>query len=82
MLNAIDFANPGIEAFLSGHLPHLAALGPPICLGRRFLGAGLRHGRRAARRRTEVAALELNLSCPNVDEVRRTWGRWSRRFGP
>ena len=70
MLNAIGLANPGIDAFVAEHLPGLAHLGVPVwvsvggfsiddyvLVSARFDG------------RAEVAALELNLSCPNVDEV-------------
>ena len=70
MLNAIGLANPGIEAFLSGHLPQLAALGPPIWVS--VGGFSVQDYVTVAEQlggRTEVAALELNLSCPNVDEV-------------
>jgi dihydroorotate dehydrogenase (NAD+) catalytic subunit len=70
MLNAIGLANPGIEAFLSGHLPHLAALGLPIWVS--VGGFSVQDYVTVAEQlggRTDVAALELNLSCPNVDEV-------------
>jgi len=70
MLNAIGLANPGIEAFLSGHLPQVAALGPPIWVS--VGGFSVQDYVTVAEQlggRTEVAALELNLSCPNVDEV-------------
>jgi dihydroorotate dehydrogenase (NAD+) catalytic subunit len=75
MLNAIGLANPGIEAFLSGHLPHLAALGPPIWVS--VGGFSVQDYVTVAEQlggRTEVAALELNLSCPNVDEVPENLG--------
>jgi dihydroorotate dehydrogenase (NAD+) catalytic subunit len=70
MLNAIGLANPGIEAFLSGHLPQLATLGPPIWVS--VGGFSVQDYVTVAEQlggRTEVAVLELNLSCPNVDEV-------------
>lgn len=70
MLNAIGLANPGIEAFLNGHLPQLAVLGPPIWVS--VGGFSVQDYVTVAEQlggRTEVAALELNLSCPNVDEV-------------
>ena len=70
MLNAIGLANPGIDAFLEQHLPRLAELGVPLWVS--VGGFSLEDyvqvaGRLAAR--GEVEALELNLSCPNVDEV-------------
>ena len=69
MLNAIGLANPGVDAFVAEHLPHLAVLGVPlwvsvggfsvddyVAVAEQVSGEG-------------VEALELNLSCPNVDEV-------------
>jgi dihydroorotate dehydrogenase (NAD+) catalytic subunit len=70
MLNAIGLANPGIEAFLGGHLPRLAELGVPVWVS--VGGFSVDDYAAVAARldgRAEVAALELNLSCPNVDEV-------------
>jgi dihydroorotate dehydrogenase (NAD+) catalytic subunit len=70
MLNAIGLANPGIEAFLTGQLPFLATLGLPIWVS--VGGFSVQDYVTVAEQlgeRTEVAALELNLSCPNVDEV-------------
>jgi dihydroorotate dehydrogenase (NAD+) catalytic subunit len=70
MLNAIGLANPGIEAFLRGHLSQLAALGRPIWVS--VGGFSVQDYVTVAEQlggQTEVAVLELNLSCPNVDEV-------------
>jgi dihydroorotate dehydrogenase (NAD+) catalytic subunit len=66
MLNAIGLANPGREAFLDRVLPRLRALGVPI-----WVSVG---GFAAAEYAETCAALqdvtiELNLSCPNVDEA-------------
>jgi dihydroorotate dehydrogenase (NAD+) catalytic subunit len=70
MLNSIGLANPGIDAFLEQHLPRLAALGVPIWVSVGGFGsddyaalAGLLDARE------EVATIELNVSCPNVDET-------------
>ena len=70
MLNAIGLANPGREHFLSQTLPRLAStLDVPIWVS---------IGGFSAREYAEtcellgpdtVAAIELNLSCPNVDEA-------------
>jgi dihydroorotate dehydrogenase (NAD+) catalytic subunit len=70
MLNAIGLANPGIDAFLGDHLPRLASLGVPLWVSVGGFEAG-DYAHVAARLvdRDEVEALELNLSCPNVDEV-------------
>jgi dihydroorotate dehydrogenase (NAD+) catalytic subunit len=70
MLNAIGLANPGIESFLSEHLPRLAELGVPVWVS--VGGFSVADYVMVSARLdgyTEVAALELNLSCPNVDEV-------------
>jgi dihydroorotate dehydrogenase (NAD+) catalytic subunit len=70
MLNAIGLANPGIDAFVAEHLPRLAELGIPIWVS--VGGFAVADYVAVAARldeREEVASLELNLSCPNVDEV-------------
>jgi dihydroorotate dehydrogenase (NAD+) catalytic subunit len=70
MLNAIGLANPGIESFLSEHLPRLAELGVPVWVS--VGGFSVADYVTVSARLdgcAEVAALELNLSCPNVDEV-------------
>jgi dihydroorotate dehydrogenase (NAD+) catalytic subunit len=70
MLNSIGLANPGIERFLADHLPRLAELGVPLWVS---VGgfAAREYAESCARldERAEVEALELNLSCPNVDEA-------------
>lgn len=70
MLNAIGLANPGVDAFVAGHLPRLAQLGVPLWVS--IGGFAVEDYVQVARRigaRDEVQALELNLSCPNVDEA-------------
>jgi dihydroorotate dehydrogenase (NAD+) catalytic subunit len=67
MLNSIGLDNDGIEAFVAHHLPYLASLGVPIIVSI----AGRTHEefvRMAGRLDglTGVAAIELNISCPNV----------------
>jgi dihydroorotate dehydrogenase (NAD+) catalytic subunit len=70
MLNAIGLANPGRERFLSQTLPRLArALDLPI-----WVSVGGFSAREYAATCEQlgghlVAAVELNLSCPNVDEA-------------
>lgn len=67
MLNSIGLDNDGIEAFIDHHLPYLASLGSPIIVsiaGRtqeEFVAMAARLNGLAG-----VAALELNISCPNV----------------
>ena len=69
MLNSIGLANPGIEAFLADVLPQLAELDLPIWVS---VGGFSAHDYAdlCARLdgRGEVAAVELNVSCPNVAE--------------
>jgi dihydroorotate dehydrogenase (NAD+) catalytic subunit len=69
MLNAIGLANPGVEAFVTQHLPRLAELGVPlwVSVGGFCVDDYVLVAERVDR--DEVEALELNLSCPNVDEV-------------
>jgi dihydroorotate dehydrogenase (NAD+) catalytic subunit len=66
MLNAIGLANPGVDGFLHHALTRLS--GPVwVSVG----GFSVRdYGAICERLEgAEVAAIELNLSCPNVDEV-------------
>ena len=66
MLNSIGLANPGIDRFLADVLPQLLELGPPVWVS---VGGFVAEdyadlcGRLDG---TGAAALELNLSCPNV----------------
>jgi dihydroorotate dehydrogenase (NAD+) catalytic subunit len=67
MLNAIGLANPGRERFLAEVLPRLRALGIPIWVSVGGFSASDYAETCAALE--DVAAVELNLSCPNVDEA-------------
>jgi dihydroorotate dehydrogenase (NAD+) catalytic subunit len=70
MLNAIGLANPGRERFLADHLPRLCELGVPVWVSvGGFSAEDYAETCAALQARDEVAALELNLSCPNVDEA-------------
>ena len=67
MLNSIGLPNPGLAAFADTTLPGVRALGRPLVVS---IG-GFEHGdyELACRRLDEepgIAALELNVSCPNV----------------
>ena len=67
MLNSIGLDNDGIEAFIAHHLPYLESLSTPIIVSI----AGHDYGEFVAMAArldglTGVAALELNVSCPNV----------------
>jgi dihydroorotate dehydrogenase (NAD+) catalytic subunit len=73
MLNSIGLANPGRDAFVRDALPQLAQLGVPLWVS---------VGGFAAQEYAETCALlddvdavrtiELNLSCPNVEEAPET----------
>ena len=66
MLNSIGLANPGIERFLSDVLPRLLELGPPVWVSVGGFAADEYVDLCARLDETGAAALELNLSCPNV----------------
>jgi dihydroorotate dehydrogenase (NAD+) catalytic subunit len=70
MLNSIGLQNPGIRAFLSEVLPDLKELGIPIWVSvGGFNAADYALCTEALNGHDEVVAVELNLSCPNVDEA-------------
>jgi dihydroorotate dehydrogenase (NAD+) catalytic subunit len=68
MLNAIGLDNDGVEAFLANHLPYLATVGAPIVVSVAGKTADefVALARRVAEGPLRPAAIELNLSCPNV----------------
>ena len=67
LLNSIGLDNDGLEAFIEHHLPYLGQLPCPCVVsiaGRNqdeFVAMAARLGREPG-----IAALELNISCPNV----------------
>jgi dihydroorotate dehydrogenase (NAD+) catalytic subunit len=67
MLNSIGLPNPGLEAFAATVLPATRALGRPLVVS---IGGFEHADYELACRRLEgepgIAALELNVSCPNV----------------
>ncbi len=68
MLNSIGLANPGIDAYEQDVHPRLTALGIPVIVN--IAGFSRDEYRRLAARVTRldsVAALEVNVSCPNVE---------------
>jgi dihydroorotate dehydrogenase (NAD+) catalytic subunit len=70
MLNSIGLENPGIEALLAEKLPRLAELGVPLWVSvGGFTASDYAQLCAALDDRPEVTAIELNLSCPNVDEA-------------
>lgn len=69
MLNAIGLENVGLEKFLTDKLPFLQNLNTSLIVN--ILGETVEEYRRLAARLNEVekiAALEINISCPNVKQ--------------
>jgi len=66
MLNSIGLANPGIDRFLSDVLPRLLEIGPPVWVSVGGFAASEYADLCNRLGETDAAALELNLSCPNV----------------
>jgi len=68
MLNSVGLENPGLEAFLSEILPKIRGIGPPVIVniaGERasdYLALAEALGAAEG-----VSALEVNVSCPNVE---------------
>jgi dihydroorotate dehydrogenase (NAD+) catalytic subunit len=70
MLNSIGLENPGIDALLAEKLPRLAELGVPIWVSvGGFAATDYAELCATLDERDEVTTIELNLSCPNVDEA-------------
>jgi dihydroorotate dehydrogenase (NAD+) catalytic subunit len=67
MLNAIGLANPGRERFLAEHLPRLGELGIPLWIS--VGGFCAEDYAETCSCLSGIEAIELNLSCPNVDEA-------------
>ncbi len=68
MINSIGLPNKGLDGFLERDLPRLAELPVPLVVS----VMGKSHGEflrlvEGVAHRTEVAAVELNISCPNVE---------------
>ena len=70
MLNSIGLANPGRERFLAESLPRLRGLGVPLWVS--VGGFSAREYAETCAALDEVDAIELNLSCPNVDDAAGT----------
>ena len=73
MLNSIGLQNPGIDRFLAVSLPRLAELGVPIWVSvGGFSAADYAETCQQLDHQEAVATIELNLSCPNVEEAPET----------
>jgi dihydroorotate dehydrogenase (NAD+) catalytic subunit len=68
MLNAIGLANPGVDRFLTRNLPELGRLGLPVWVSVGGFSAD-EYAELCSRLddHAEVDAIELNVSCPNVE---------------
>jgi dihydroorotate dehydrogenase (NAD+) catalytic subunit len=67
MINSIGLPNKGLEGFLAEDLPQLAELPVPLVVS--VMGTSAEEFSRLVRGvggRDQVAAIELNVSCPNV----------------
>jgi len=69
MLNSIGLANPGRRVFLESVLPQLRELGLPIWVS---VGGFAAHEYAETCALMEDVTIELNLSCPNVEEAPET----------
>ncbi len=75
MINAIGLENVGVERFLSVKLPFLRDLGIPVIVN--IFGSTIEeYGELAARLNGApgIAAIEINVSCPNVKEGGMVFG--------
>jgi dihydroorotate dehydrogenase (NAD+) catalytic subunit len=72
MLNAIGLQNPGIDAFIHKpeYLPYLRTLDTAVIvnLWGRSVGDYVEVARRLEAEKRGIAALEINISCPNIKE--------------
>ncbi|MEW8958259.1 MAG: dihydroorotate dehydrogenase [Moorella sp. (in: firmicutes)] len=69
LLNSIGLQNPGLDVFLREKLPYLRQLSPPLIVN--IAGKTIDEYAELAERLSAaegVAALEVNISCPNVRE--------------
>ena len=70
MLNSIGLQNPGIDAFISTSLPRLAELGVPLWVSvGGFSASDYAEVCEQLDSEESVEVIELNLSCPNVEEA-------------
>jgi dihydroorotate dehydrogenase (NAD+) catalytic subunit len=69
MLNAIGLANPGRDTFVSETMPQLRELGVPVWIS---VGGFAAHDYAETCAQLDDVTIELNLSCPNVEEAADT----------
>jgi dihydroorotate dehydrogenase (NAD+) catalytic subunit len=76
MLNSIGLENPGVEAFIAEKLPWLLQQDVPVIAN--LNGGTVEEYVELARRLNDcpgIAALEVNISCPNVDHGGMEFGK-------
>ncbi len=79
MLNAIGLQNVGVKGFLQDKLPFLAQLHIPVIVN--ILGHSPKEYQEVTRRLNDqpgIAALEVNISCPNVAQGGMAFGSQPR----
>ena len=71
LLNSIGLENPGIDKFIQEKLPFLKKIGVPIIVSIASEGDPEEFIRLTQRleKIKEVAAIELNISCPNIESL-------------
>ena len=82
MLNSIGLANVGLEAFAAEKMPYLRSCGAAVVVN--FFGEDESEYVECAARLSEipgVAALEMNISCPNVKKGGIEFGREPQAAG-
>jgi dihydroorotate dehydrogenase (NAD+) catalytic subunit len=75
MLNAIGLQNGGVQGFIEGKLPFLSKLRIPVIVN--ILGHSIREYQEVAKHLNDqpgIAALEVNISCPNVSRGGMAFG--------
>lgn len=81
MLNSVGLAGPGMAAWLEEDLPALAAAGARVVVsiwGRTVEGFAAAAAPLAAARPPTVVAVEVNVSCPNVEDRARMFAHSAR----
>lgn len=68
LLNSIGLDNDGVEAFLVNHLPYLSSLNTAVIvsIAGKSMPEFIELAKRIEQAGPGIAALELNISCPNV----------------
>jgi len=83
MINSIGLENPGIDGFIRDKMPALKKIGVPIIVSIASEG-GFEEFVQLARRLDkirQVAAIELNISCPNIKVQSTEYGVQRKRPG-